>query len=503
MYTKSNTSSLIIEMNATLDDDKETLENIRSSAKKFFHRYILLMIFIIGILLVLSFSYYAYTSYNDENEKFYYLKKIIGKGLYLSNATVFVINFLIIAIIFPVCRTFNTFIHKTFNRIFPYFSAIYMEKLKVVHQVFALSLIYISFIHIALHFTNAINFIKNYDAHHKDINWSRGHDDNVFRLMFLTPVGFSGWTMVGCLIIMWIFSSRQMRNYFYNSFMGIHYIFFLFFIMLYYHPLSDVIKYQDNVKDSPPICDIYKRRDNETHAKEYMEKYCKSEPKFTAGRKNFWIWPTITLVVFFLDHLIRYFKRFFSPMKLVEVTLPTRNSIFLTFKINDNIALRPGQYILLQCENISTIEWHPFFITDFVIEPRKTIFTLAITVRGDWTCELYEKLFELKMYSEKSNKRKSNRSRRKYRATARKLNFIFDGPYSNHMESILSREHVVLIGQGIGITPFISIFNYVMKSTQPTIALKRIHLVWIARDIKQFTLFLSTLCELTQMVFLG
>lgn len=30
--------------------------------------------------------------------------------------------------------------------------------------------------------------------------------------------------------------------------------------------------------------------------------------------------------------------------------------------------------------------------------------------------------------------------------------------------------------------------------------LKRIHFVWIARDIKQFTLFTSTLCDLTQMV---
>lgn len=30
-------------MNATLDDDKEMLENIRNSAKKFFHRYILLV----------------------------------------------------------------------------------------------------------------------------------------------------------------------------------------------------------------------------------------------------------------------------------------------------------------------------------------------------------------------------------------------------------------------------------------------------------------------------
>lgn len=32
-------------------------------------------------------------------------------------------------------------------------------------------------IHIVVHFANAINFIKNYDAEHPDINWSsRGQD---------------------------------------------------------------------------------------------------------------------------------------------------------------------------------------------------------------------------------------------------------------------------------------------------------------------------------------
>lgn len=160
--------------------------------------------------------------------------------------------------------------------------------------------------------------------------------------------------------------------------------------------------------------------------------------------------------------MYRYFKRFFAPLKLIEVTLPTRNAIFLTFKVNDYIQLRPGQYILLQCENISTIEWHPFFIVDFVTQPKKTIFTLAITIRGDWTCELYEKLYSWKMYAEKSHKRKSNRNRRKHRSIPRKLSFVFDGPFCNHMQSILTRENVVLIAQGIGISPFISIFNYVM-----------------------------------------
>lgn len=141
--------------------------------------------------------------------------------------------------------------------------------------------------------------------------------------------------------------------------------------------------------------------------------------------------------------------------------LPTKNAIFLTFKINENISIQPGQYILLQCENISTLEWHPFTITDFVIEPKRTVFTLAISVRGDWTGELYQKIVNLKLHSEKSRRRKS-KNRRRNLPVPRKLNFILDGPFPSPMESIIANERVVLIGAGIGVTPFISMFNYIM-----------------------------------------
>lgn len=132
--------------------------------------------------------------------------------------------------------------------------------------------------------------------------------------------------------------------------------------------------------------------------------------------------------------------------------------MFLTFKVNDNITVLPGQYILLQCENISTLEWHPFYITDFVVEPKKTIFTLAITVRGDWTRELFDKVSELKTYAEKTKKRRSAKNRR----APRKLSFILDGPFPNQSEAILSNDRVVLIASGIGVAPFISIFNYML-----------------------------------------
>jgi predicted ferric reductase len=141
--------------------------------------------------------------------------------------------------------------------------------------------------------------------------------------------------------------------------------------------------------------------------------------------------------------------------------LPTKSCLFLTFKANRMISIQPGQYVLLQCENLSTLEWHPFTVIDFVVEPKRTNFTLAISNRGDWTSELYEKVSKIKKYAEKSQRRRS-RSRKRKTPPPRKLIFNFDGPFPSTMESIVTHKRVMLIGAGIGVTPFISLFNYIM-----------------------------------------
>lgn len=208
--------------------------------------------------------------------------------------------------------------------------------------------------------------------------------------------------------------------------------------------------------------------------------------KFTTSFQ-FWIWPSITLSIYLFDLIFRYFKRFFTRVKVVSMELPTKTAMFLTFKVNDSIAIQPGQFVLLQCENLSTLEWHPFTLTDFVLEPKRTVFTLAISgewealpwkwtcfflfsvtiVRGDWTGELYQKISNFKLQSEKTRKRKSKNRRRKV-PPPRKLVFIVDGPFPSPMESIVCNERVVLIAAGIAVTPFIAIFNYIMWESSRT-----------------------------------
>lgn len=40
----------------------------------------------------------------------------------------------------------------------------------------------------------------------------------------------------------------------------------------------------------------------------------------------------------------------------------------------------------------------------------------------------------------------------------------------------------------------------VYRRTSAQLKLKRIHLVWLSRDINEFSLFTDTICNLTQMV---
>lgn len=93
-----------------------------------------------------------------------------------------------------------------------------------------------------------------------------------------------------------------------------------------------------------------------------------------------------------------------------------------------------------------------------MLEPKRTILTLAISVRGDWTDELYQKILDLKMHTEKFKRRKPKMRKK----APRRLIFKMDGPFPSPMESILAQKRVILIGAGIGATAFISAFNYLM-----------------------------------------
>ena len=137
---------------------------------------------------------------------------------------------------------------------------------------------------------------------------------------------------------------------------------------------------------------------------------------------------------------------------------------------------RAGQYIFICCPEISYFQWHPFTLTrcvppSFAISqkwaksfsdsaPEEDYISVHIRVVGDFTRELAKALgcdFDKK--SDGSEKDPGGKV--VGTSTNPPLNRVLprvmvDGPFGSASEDFLKYETVLLVGAGIGVTPFAS-----------------------------------------------
>lgn len=62
---------------------------------------------------------------------------------------------------------------------------------------------------------------------------------------------------------------------------------------------------------------------------------------------------------------------------------------------------------------------------------------------------------------------------------------LLDGPYGSPSEDAFNYEIAVLVGAGIGVTPFASVLKHIWYSVmQPTkiITLRKVYFLWVCRD---------------------
>ncbi|XP_058060827.1 NADPH oxidase 4-like [Anopheles bellator] len=461
----------------------ERVNKVYHASRNFVFKYILALLWT-GFNFVVFCK--AFSNYHQDAE-YYYVARILGNGLCVSRGTAPVLNVTIALISLPTSKSFNLLLHKIFGRCSLRLLVHYLEKVKVLHLLMGVSLIIVAIIHSVAHFANIINFVSNYDERYREINWANGPDDNIFRLLFATPTGFSGCIMLLTLgAIAWL-ARRSVRDRFYNRFVTSHHLFLVFYGMMFYHPLSNIIKYQTNTDRHKIMCDTV---DNATlHSNEDLLVLCEEPPQFAAGVKRAWIWPLLGVMIYFVDisfryltsHSHRYRVRTEQSYAMAGYAVHLR----LQFLRKSTVKVLPGQYVLLQCPSISTLEWHPFTITEIPTDGRNSV-TLTIKVRGDWTGELYERVVQREQF------RRSLGGGDPYR----QMEFLLDGPYPSVMSTMLDYKRILFIGAGVGITPFVTILRRLLTSNIDYPA--RVHLVWVARSLETFLWFADDIARLQE-----
>eukprot|EP00742_Colponemidia_sp_Colp-10_P005362 GILJ01005730.1.p1 GENE.GILJ01005730.1~~GILJ01005730.1.p1 ORF type:complete len:1207 (-),score=135.75 GILJ01005730.1:170-3724(-) len=100
---------------------------------------------------------------------------------------------------------------------------------------------------------------------------------------------------------------------------------------------------------------------------------------------RFWIWALWPLILFLMDRLMRA-HRAKEEVELESVQKLAQDVMRLQLK-KKRFLYKPGQFLYLNCPNISETEWHPFTITS---APEESFLSLHIRCRDDmdWTSKL-------------------------------------------------------------------------------------------------------------------
>lgn len=171
---------------------------------------------------------------------------------------------------------------------------------------------------------------------------------------------------------------------------------------------------------------------------------------------------------------------------------------------------KPGQWLYLQVPSVSSQQWHPFTITSCPFDPYISIHVRQV---GDFTRALGDALgagpAQQKFYdSVVENDEDGMVGQGMYEVALqngqRMPNIRIDGPYGAPAEDVFDNEIAVLIGTGIGVTPWASILKniwHLRNSPNPPTRLRRVEFIWVCRDTTSFEWFQSLLMSLEAQSF--
>ena len=145
-----------------------------------------------------------------------------------------------------------------------------------------------------------------------------------------------------------------------------------------------MMKEQVNIEEHVPGCDpegmLWPNRSSSSNTKNNST-HCLTAPIFVSMITRTWVWVSIPLALYLADLGIRRWKRH-QPVDISRVVF--HQGDILELHVNKWMTkCFPGQYVLLQCVDISTLEWHPFSLSSCcdLTHPQ---WTVHIKTGGDW-----------------------------------------------------------------------------------------------------------------------
>lgn len=158
---------------------------------------------------------------------------------------------------------------------------------------------------------------------------------------------------------------------------------------------------------------------------------------FHRGIANTWKWVVGPIVIYLLDIVLRSFREKRSYLLVSKHSAALQGTSIVKIRLPRVFHFEAGQYAEIKVPQLSRLQWHPFTIASAPHEPEIVFYIKAV---GDWTRALYQ-LFSNRLTSD----------------DAEDIEIHIRGPYGAPAQHVGQFDRVILIGGGVGATPFCSV----------------------------------------------
>lgn len=198
-----------------------------------------------------------------------------------------------------------------------------------------------------------------------------------------------------------------------------------------------------------------------------------------AHGRVFYLWAALPIVGFLVDWILRRTSSARATQVVALDPLASRVTRVELLK-PEGFEHNAGDYAFLRIPALAKHEWHPFTISS---APERDRITMHVRSLGNFSGAL-----------------RALAEQRQTSGVNEPVQAYLDGPFGTPSRHIFEARNVVLIGAGIGVTPFASVLeSLVLRAQQGRGPLQRVHFFWLDREAYSFEWFQDLLTRIEQV----
>ncbi|MCJ1428129.1 hypothetical protein MMC29_006037 [Sticta canariensis] len=330
------------------------------------------------------------------------------------------------------------------------------------HRQVAYSLLFWTIIHVSAHYVNFYNVERN-----------QIRPVSAVQIHYTEAGGITGHVMLFCMLLMFTTAHARIRQQSYETFWYTHHLFIPFLLALYTHATGCF------VRDSPDPYSPFAGSPFWNHCLGYEG----------------WRWELWGGGIYLAERIYREISSR-RPTQITKVVRHPYDALEIQFS-KPSMKYKAGQWLFLNVPDVSTTQWHPFTITSC---PFDEYISIHVRQVGDFTRALGDALGAGPSQAKEYDTLDPQGIYEIALQNGQSMPDIrIDGPYGAPAEDVFDNEIAVLIGTGIGVTPWASILKNIYNQRagpNPPTRLRRVEFIWVCKDTTSFEWFQTLLSSL-------